>query len=374
MQPYPRSSLTEYVSDSFAVRADRMNDPAHDRAIAMWLLLCALAIFGMVVLGGATRLTGSGLSMVEWDPIVGALPPLSQADWDTAFQLYQQSPEFRYINHHMDLEDFKGIFWFEYSHRLLGRFIGMLFFVPMLYFLIKKRVRAELRPKLIAIFLLGGLQGLVGWLMVKSGLSVDPHVSQYRLAAHLGLAIIIYAYILWVAFDLLLPRIAAAGLDSARRRLARFAAALAGLVYVTALSGAFVAGLRAGFIYNTFPRMGEQWVPDFLFALDPWWRNFFENAVTAQFDHRLFAFSVVLAVLALWGGSRRLALPSRARTGLGLLVAALALQVTLGITTLLLSVPVALGVAHQGGALLLLTAAIYAAHALRGRDGSHYAK
>jgi cytochrome c oxidase assembly protein subunit 15 len=336
--------------------------------IAIWLLVCCATIFAMIILGGVTRLTGSGLSMVQWEPIMGILPPLNLAEWEEAFLLYQQFPEYKLKNFTMSLAEFKSIFWFEYAHRVLGRSIGIIFLIPFLFFLVKGKLDRTLTPKLITMFVLGGLQGLMGWYMVKSGLVNDPHVSQYRLTAHLALAIIIYAYILWVALDLLAPRVADR-LDNNNRNLGRLSLIITVIIFITVLSGGFVAGTRAGFAFNTFPLMDGRLIPTGLFELSPVWRNFFENIVTVQFDHRLMATVLFLIIPAFWWLSGKSPLEPRVRTGVHLLLAALALQLTLGITTLLLVVPVTLAAAHQAGAVLLLTASLYVSHQLRGRSG-----
>ena len=330
---------------------------SRQRAVAAWLLICCALVFAMVVLGGVTRLTGSGLSMVEWEPIVGVVPPLTEQAWEAAFSQYQQYPEFRLKNHAMGITEFKSIFWLEYLHRLLGRLIGVAFLVPFLYFLLRGRLDRALAPKLATMFLLGGLQGLLGWYMVKSGLVDNPHVSQYRLTAHLAAALVIYAYLLWVALGLLWPRKAAA--DPGVARLRQLATALSGLVFLTALSGGFVAGLKAGLTYNTFPLMEGHWIPPAIWALDPWWRNLFEDVTTVQFDHRLLAVASASLIAAFWLYARHLGLPTRVRVGLHLLLATAAVQVSLGISTLLLQVPVPLASAHQAGALLLFTLSLY---------------
>jgi cytochrome c oxidase assembly protein subunit 15 len=336
------------------------------KSIAVWLLICCATIFGMVVLGGVTRLTGSGLSMVEWAPIMGILPPLNQAEWQEAFLLYQQYPEYQQVNFHMSLDDFKSIFWFEYGHRLLGRSIGIIFLLPFLYFLFRGKIEKALTPKLIFMFVLGGLQGLMGWYMVKSGLVDDPHVSQYRLTAHLSLAIIIYAYMFWVALDLLYPDID----HQAKRdnqRVARRSAIITGIIFITIMSGGFVAGTKAGFAFNTFPLMDGRLIPVGLFELSPLWKNFFENIVTVQFDHRVLATSLFLLIPAFWWSTKSSQQEPHIQIGLHLLLAALALQITLGISTLLLVVPVTLAAAHQAGAVILLTASVFVSHQLRGR-------
>ena len=331
---------------------------AHDRIIAGWLFVCCAMVFAMVVLGGVTRLTGSGLSMVQWDPIFGIVPPLDQHSWEATFELYKQSPEFRKINLHMDLDGFKRIYWFEYSHRLLGRLIGTVFLLPFLFFLVKGWVRRPLVPRLAAMFVLGGLQGLLGWYMVKSGLIDNPHVSQYRLTAHLGLAVVIYGYMLYVALGLWFGTQRGATPAALRRATA----GLWALVFVTLLSGGFVAGLKAGFAFNTFPLMNGSLVPDGLFARQPLWRNLFENAATVQFDHRVLAIITFLGIVALWFAGLRRALPGQVRVALHLLLAAGVVQVTLGISTLLLHVPVLLASLHQAGALLVFSIVLFLYH------------
>jgi cytochrome c oxidase assembly protein subunit 15 len=326
------------------------------RVIASWLFLCCIMLYGMVILGGVTRLTGSGLSMVEWDPIFGIIPPLDDAAWNATFDLYKQSPEYLKINVGMDLDGFKYIYWFEYSHRVLGRTIGTVFLLPFLYFLARGWIHRGLRPELAGMFVLGGLQGLLGWYMVKSGLVDNPHVSQYRLTAHLGMAILIYAWMfhvalgLWIGPDRRIP---------VTRAIRRGIAALIGLAFITILSGGFVAGLKAGFAYNTFPLMDGHWIPEVIFMLDPVWRNFFENIATVQFDHRVLATLLFSSVLALWIWSWRLQPVRPLLYALHVLMAVAMLQVTLGISTLLLHVPVALASMHQAGALLLLSTLLY---------------
>jgi cytochrome c oxidase assembly protein subunit 15 len=331
----------------------------HNRRIAAWLFVCCLMVYAMVILGGVTRLTGSGLSMVEWDPIFGILPPLDQASWDETFALYQQSPEYQKINIGMDLAGFKQIYWFEYSHRVLGRTIGTVFLLPFLFFLVKGWVQRPLIPKLLTMFVLGGLQGLLGWYMVKSGLVDNPHVSQYRLTAHLGLAILIYVYMFYIALGLWLGERRSASVPGGLRRATTL---LTGLMFITILSGGFVAGLKAGYAYNTFPLMDGHWIPEVIFMQTPLWRNFFENIATVQFDHRLLATLVFFSTIVLWMTARRYALPATVKTGLHLMLAVVFLQVGLGISTLLLHVPVALAATHQAGALLLLTIALYTHH------------
>lgn len=334
------------------------------RQLALWLLICCSLIFAMVVLGGVTRLTGSGLSIVEWQPVSGIIPPLTDAAWQAEFARYQTSPEYQQRNFHIDLGGFKTIYWFEYTHRLLGRTIGLVFLLPFLYFLLRNKIDRALVPKLALMFVLGGLQGLLGWYMVKSGLVDDPHVSQYRLTAHLAAAVIIYAYVLWVALDLLSPTpLATESEDSSLLR--RFSIVVTGVVFITMLSGGFVAGLKAGYAYSTFPKMGDEWIPSGLLALQPAYLNLFENIATVQFNHRILATTSLLCVSTLWLMGLRQQLPLRSRLGLHLLFATVALQVGLGIATLLLHVPLVLAAAHQANAMIVLTLALYTNHELR---------
>jgi len=333
------------------------------RAIAIWLLLCCAMIFAMVVVGGVTRLTRSGLSIVEWDPIIGTIPPLNTAQWNTAFHRYQLTPEYRDVNFDMGLDEFKSIFWMEYAHRLLGRSIGLVFLLPFLYFMARRQIEKRLIPKLVTMFVLGGLQGALGWYMVKSGLVHDPHVSQYRLTAHLATAFLIYAFIFWVALDLLFPSTQRPAPELTRLR--RFSYGVTGLVFVMVVAGGFVAGLKAGFVYNTFPTMNGHWLPPGMFALQPLWRNFFENMGTVQFDHRMIAYLLAIVITAFWLYAQRAPLTVRPRIAIHLLLAMLAIQITLGITTLLYVVPIPLAATHQAGALTLFTIALFVNHSLR---------
>jgi cytochrome c oxidase assembly protein subunit 15 len=338
---------------------------ANQRSIAAWLLICCLMIYAMVVLGGVTRLTGSGLSMVEWDPIFGILPPLSDAAWQDVYSKYQTSPEYQKINVGMDLEAFKSIYWFEYAHRVLGRTIGTVFLLPLLYFWWRGRLSSRLKPRLAIAFVLGGLQGLLGWYMVKSGLVDNPHVSQYRLTAHLALALAIYGYLWWLFLELTDRREPAVA-GRPRNRLAAIGLTL--LASMTIVSGGFVAGLKAGHAYNTFPKMGEHWLPPAGWSLEPGWRNLFENIATVQFDHRLLALSTFVAILLFWLSARTGLKDRGERMAAHLLLIAALIQVSLGISTLLLHVPVALAATHQAGAVLVLTAALYLNHRLRRRQ------
>ncbi len=333
-----------------------MKNYEDDKAIARWLLICAVLIFAMVILGGVTRLTGSGLSMVNWHPIHGVIPPLSEQDWIEEFSNYQRSPEFKKINQDMTVDTFKSIFYFEYSHRVLGRFIGIVFFIPFIYFWLRKKIKPGLTPKLIVMFVLGGMQGLLGWYMVKSGLVSNPHVSQYRLTAHLVSAIAIYAYILWVAMDLLDSKSKVTMRNSEAPGFRKAGYFLLSLIIITILSGGFVAGLKAGLIYNTFPMMGEYWVPPEIFSLAPFYLNFFENLVTVQFDHRVLAITSGSLLFVYWFRSMQKVFSSKLKASFNLVGIMIILQLLLGISTLLLHVPVWLAASHQAGALLLFSA------------------
>jgi len=326
------------------------------RVVIMWLLICCALIFAMVVLGGVTRLTQSGLSMVNWKPIMGVIPPLSEFEWNQAFNQYKQFPEFQFVNQDMTLAGFKSIYLVEWAHRVLGRLIGICFFVPFVFFVLRGMIDRTVIGKLLFIFLLGGLQGLMGWYMVKSGLVDNPHVSQYRLAAHLSLAVLIYGLIFWVALDLIASRVKPAKGEN------RFAFLLLVLVSVMIISGAFVAGTRAGFIMNTFPTMHGQWLPDGLFVGSPIWRDLFENTVTIQFIHRCGALLVFVSVVYFFVREIMRGVVAKKQLAVWLLLGATLLQIFLGISTLLMRVPIVLGAAHQGGALLLFTAAIFTFH------------
>jgi cytochrome c oxidase assembly protein subunit 15 len=346
-----------------AVRATPLPSDAR-RAVATWLFVCCALVFAMVVVGGVTRLTHSGLSITEWQPIVGTLPPLSDSAWNEAFTRYQATPEYRDINRGMTLSEFKGIFWWEYFHRLLGRGIGVAFLVPYLWFLMRGRIPPGYAKPLAGIFVLGGLQGALGWFMVASGLVSDPHVSQFRLTAHLGVAFLIYAAMFWTGLSLMYPERAdrqRPGVRSARR----LAFAIAVLVFVMVLSGGFVAGIRAGFAYNTFPLMQGRWIPPEIMVLSPWWKNFFWNMATVQFDHRTIAWLLAFSIPYTWWRVRNSQAPRRARRGADALLAGLAIQVSLGIATLINVVPVPLAAMHQAGALIVFTLALNVAHSLR---------
>jgi cytochrome c oxidase assembly protein subunit 15 len=325
--------------------------------LRLWLAIVALLIVAMVLVGGATRLTDSGLSITEWQPIIGVVPPLSDSDWQEAFAAYQQIPEYQHLKRGMSLDEFKSIYWWEWAHRFLGRFIGAVFFVPFVAFWLLGSIPKALLPRLLGLFALGGVQGAVGWYMVKSGLVDRLDVSQYRLAAHLGIAVIILGYTLWLLF----------GLGHEQRRRGRLsttapawiAAGVLALIYLQILAGALVAGLDAGIGFNTWPLINGSFIPKGLGIFTPWYLNPFENRLTVQFDHRMLGYAVVAATLsqAAWLAVKRA--PATLIVS-GLAVACFALlQATLGVWTLLLVVPIPLALAHQAGAMVLFAAALY---------------
>jgi cytochrome c oxidase assembly protein subunit 15 len=334
------------------------------RQIAIWLFACSAMVFAILVVGGVTRLTHSGLSIVEWKPIVGIIPPLNQTEWDETFDKYKQTPEYQKVNHQMSLDEFKFIFYWEYWHRVLGRLIGVVFLVPFTYFLLRRKLDPPLIPKLLGIFVLGGMQGAMGWYMVKSGLVDDPRVSQYRLTAHLSLAFVIFIAMMWVALGLWSER-ARVTADATLRGLQRTGFWLAVLVFYMVITGGFVAGIRAGKAYNTFPLMNGHVLPPESFILDPWYLNFFNNMAMVQFDHRLGAWVLAFLVPWFWLKVRSAAVSGRARLAATVLLAAIAVQIALGIVTLVLAVPVALGAAHQGGSMVVFGILLWLNHELR---------
>jgi len=325
-------------------------------AVRWWLLSVAALIAIMVLVGGATRLTESGLSIVEWKPVTGAVPPLTEAQWSQAFEGYRQIPQYRELNAGMTLAEFKTIFWWEWSHRLLGRVIGVAYLLPFLYFLWRGALSGELKRRLWLIFGLGALQGAVGWWMVASGLTQRVEVSQYRLATHLILALVIFAAIVWTLRRLTeRPQLAA----NARLRVA--GVALLVLVFLQLYFGALVAGLRAGRVYNTWPGIDGAFIPSAarLFFEDPWWRNLFDNTLTVQFEHRMTAYALlVLALLHAVDAMAARAGPAIVR-GAWRLFAAIVLQAMLGILTLLHQVPIDLALTHQAVAIVVLTLVIF---------------
>jgi cytochrome c oxidase assembly protein subunit 15 len=357
------------------------------KPVAAWLFLVALLIAAMVMLGGLTRLTGSGLSITEWHPVTGVIPPLDQQAWAQEFAKYQRIPQYRLEHPDMSLTDFKAIYWWEWSHRLLGRLLGVAFFLPFLFFAATGAISRKDWPRMLGLFALGGLQGLVGWWMVKSGLETRVSVSQYRLAIHLGVAVILLGAILWTALDywrgrdaaaersFFLPPSASLALGAFPHKGGRYpgdalticALAFIALVYLQILLGALVAGLHAGLIYNTWPSMDGRAFPEHPFFGHPWWANFGENAGLAQLDHRIGAYIVALCAFALWLAGQRAKLSGAARTSSNAVPIVTASQVVLGIVTLLNQAPLHLAVTHQAVAITLYATAVWHAHNLRCR-------
>ena len=313
--------------------------------VRLWLYAMAFLVFCMVIVGGATRLTDSGLSITEWRPLLGAIPPLNEADWLAAFEKYKLIPEYQIQNRGMPLSEFKFIYWWEWAHRFLGRFIGVAFAVPLIYFTFTRRIDRTLWPRLFALFILGGAQGALGWYMVASGLVDRVDVSQYRLAAHLTLAALIFAAIMWVAMGI--------GRDRKRASSSNdwFAVFLVAFILLQIAAGGFVAGLDAGQGYTTWPKMDGQWVPSGLWDMAPGWKNAFENAMTVQFNHRVLAYILLLATtMHTW----------QSRSGpAAILALAIFAQACLGILTLLLHVPLAVALIHQAGAMIVLALAVW---------------
>jgi cytochrome c oxidase assembly protein subunit 15 len=348
-------AMTRFASSASATQM------SHDRQIAYWLFTLAGFVVMMVLVGGLTRLTDSGLSITEWEPIRGAIPPLSDAAWQIAFEKYQKIPEFTLVNFAMTLAEFKVIYWWEWAHRFLGRIVGLVFLLPFLVFLAQGKIARHRIVPLLALFALGGLQGFMGWYMVSSGLSERVDVSQYRLAAHLGLALIIFGCSIWLALSYLRgagghmvagARVAAGGL-------------IVGLLFLQSILGALVAGIDAGMTYNDWPFMDGDLLPSGLLAQEPLVRNFFENHMTVQFDHRLLAY--VLTAIIAWHIYWVLRTDTRERvrqTAL-LLGGGVVLQVILGIVALMLVLPMSLAAAHQIGAVIVLGIAVTHLHFLR---------
>eukprot|EP00053_Salpingoeca_punica_P008816 m.78776 g.78776 ORF g.78776 m.78776 type:complete len:408 (+) comp14759_c0_seq1:65-1288(+) len=341
-----------------------------DKIVGRWLMGCSGLVFGAVVLGGVTRLTESGLSIVEWNPIRGVRPPKTEEEWKEQFALYQQFPEYKYNNHSMTLEEFKRIWYMEWFHRVWGRLVGAAFVIPGAYFLHKGWFRPGHNRRMGIFAALIAFQGALGWYMVKSGLDHDPkgehvpRVSHYRLAAHLAAAFTLYTGFFYTGLTYLNPHRLTAP-EHLVKSLRRFAHSTAGLVFLTAMSGALVAGLDAGLIYNSFPKMGDFWVPPEILQLSPKIRNFFDNSTTVQFDHRILGISTLTAVTTLFAMARRVPLHPQGRLAVTSMFGMVLLQVGLGISTLLYFVPTQLAATHQAGSLGLLSFALWFMHEIR---------
>ncbi len=326
--------------------------PAYRQSVWVWLVACTFLVFCMVWVGGLTRLTESGLSIVDWRPVTGAIPPITDADWQAELEKYRSSPQYQLVNKGMTIEEFKGIFWLEYIHRLLGRVLGFAFLLPFVYFAARRAFSKPFAFRLLGIFALGGLQGLVGWLMVKSGLQDNPWVSPVKLMFHLGLATIIFMLLLWTCFKVRVE-------DTLKKNPIRhhahhygFAVAICVMVYIQILLGALVAGNDAGLTYNTFPLMDGRFVPDGLWAQLPMWSNFVQNITMVQYNHRIMAYLLSAAIIAFcWQGLKQY--PQYA-TWYYAIVACFIAQFMLGVFTLLLVVPISLAVMHQANAILLM--------------------
>ena len=334
----------------------------NDRLVAGWLFVLCAMILVMVVLGGTTRLTGSGLSIIEWAPLLGTFPPLGEAEWQRLYGLYQQIPQYELVNKGFGLAGFKQIFWLEWTHRLWGRLLGVVFLLPLIALVWRGAIRRRLLPRLLGLFVLGGLQGAVGWFMVASGFFPDSTaVSPYRLVVHLVLALLLYGALFWTALSIIHPTPA-----SASPGLRRLAWACVALVSLTIVAGGFVAGLHAGLTYNTFPLMDGHIIPVGYAQLHPALLNLTENVTAVQFNHRLLATLTALTVLFTVATGLRMNLPRGARLAVLGMAAIVLMQYTLGIATLLSVVAIPLAIAHQGTAVLLLAAALTATHTLRG--------
>lgn len=333
------------------------------RQVAIWLACVAGLVALMVVVGGLTRLTESGLSITSWKPIHGALPPLSQAEWEEELEAYRQIPEYQQINKGMSLDEFKAIFWWEWGHRNLGRLIGLAFFVPFVVFLVRRQIERRWIPRLLLLFFLGGLQGFVGWWMVASGLTERTDVSQYRLVVHLSLALVIYCGLIWTALEIG-GWWSAARIETPVQNVFLWSLAFLALVFFQIMLGGFVAGTNAGMTYNTWPLMDGQFVPEGYWGFDPWWLSPFEQIQAIQFNHRIGGYAVFAAAAALWWRARRGGDRHIARLA-DILMTVTVLQVVIGIVTLIAVMPLWLAALHQFGAVLLLTAATVFAFALR---------
>ena len=333
------------------------------KPIVIWLLTGCFLIYLMVVIGGITRLTHSGLSMVEWNPILGSLPPMSDADWQAPFEKYKQTPEYQLVNNQFTLEEFKSIYWWEYIHRFLGRVIGVVFLIPFFYFLLKKRFDKSFLKKMYVLLALGALQGVLGWYMVYSGLQKEPHVSHYRLAAHLISAFTVFGFTFWYALDLLYPKVIED--NEMTKKVRRMARVMLGIVIVQIIYGAFVAGLKAGLFYNTFPKMGNRFIPETVTSFSPFWKNLLENPAGVQFIHRTIAYLVVIIVLFTWETIRREPITRLQKRASNFMLGVVFAQFILGIITILYAVPVTMGVLHQTGAFFLFVSSLFFMHSLR---------
>ena len=345
-----------------SVVPDRVIQAASNlRAVRIWLVIVAALIVCTLMVGGATRLTESGLSIVEWKPVTGTIPPLTDAEWTSEFDAYKKIPQYREMNRGISLGEFKTIFWWEWTHRQIAKFVGVAFLLPFLWFLWRGAIGGNLRRRLWIIFALGGLQGGVGWWMVKSGLVERVSVSQYRLAAHFMLALILFSAVVWTVRRLEFRRSLIA---STRLKITSWI--LLALVFLQLYFGALVAGLRAGKVFNTWPDIDGSFIPSFerMFYETPWWRNVFDNTLTVQFTHRMLAYALLAAAVVHAVDAIRSRAGSDAISGAVWLLAAIVAQIVIGIATLLYQVPIDLGLAHQANAIVVLTLALFQAERL----------
>ena len=325
-----------------------------NKPIILWLLSGCLLIFIMVIIGGITRLTDSGLSMVNWSLFMGAIPPLNEVEWKESFNLYKQSPEFQKVNFNYTLSEFKSIFFWEYLHRMIGRLLGLVFIIPFIIFLILGKLNKKLIKQSIVLFVLGALQGAIGWWMVKSGLVNNPDVSHYRLSVHLITAFLTCAFASWVALPLIFP-----GKREGNDNLLKLTSWLFILVVLQIIYGAFVAGLDAGVGFNSWPKMNGEWIPEAVYSLDPLWKNFLEAPYGIQFIHRTLALVIVSFVFYIWYKGREIQQTHLQKKSLNLLLSVVILQTVIGVFTLILVVPVSLALIHQLGAFLLLMSVVF---------------
>lgn len=325
------------------------------RSLIIWLLTGCFLIYLMVVIGGITRLTGSGMSITEWKPIKGTIPPMNAQEWQQEFEHYKQIPQFKIREEGFDVDDFKSIYWWEYIHRLLGRVIGMVFLIPFLWWLVRRKIPKQLMPKLLLLLFLGGMQGVLGWYMVSSGLVDLPYVSHYRLAAHLISAFIVFGFTLWTALGLIYEFQIS---NYELRKLKTFAWMVFAFVILQIIYGAFLAGLKGGYAYNTFPKMGNAWLPKEVFSQTPFWRNLLAWSPGVQFIHRILGYIVLVLVTWFYVKTRRQTLSIlQQKISLSLLIIVLC-QFTLGLCTLIFNVPITLAVLHQTGAFFLFSGCV----------------
>lgn len=333
---------------------------SHLRPIVIWLFTGCFLIYGMVIVGGITRLTGSGLSITEWKLVTGIIPPLSEKSWEEEFEAYKKIPQYQLINSSFTLKDFKNIYWWEYVHRLFGRVIGIVFIIPFLWFWWKKIFPPGFTKKMLFLFVLGGLQGFLGWFMVSSGLTENVYVSHYRLAVHLIAAFTVFGFTFWYALDIASPFHFPSLVE-----LRKIALILFSIVIIQIIYGAFVAGLKAGYGYPTWPKMGDTWVPDDVLAIEPIWKNFVEGHAGVQFVHRYLAYVVILFTTILVYRSIKKDVPSFIRQIVMLIGIVALVQFILGVLTLIYQVPIVVAILHQTGAFILFASLLFLLHKLR---------